>query len=198
MNAMKLILTLLFGFGTTVSCPAEDPAGIVLYLTTDHEVYLFLADHTVDTDRGWAGFGGGGEDGETPAETAARETEEETRGFFDQDDLLKGIKGSEPVFDGTFYLFFLEIGFVPALRIQNNLPASDEVTYRERGPYAWIPYSEVARYIETEDPVQKGSIDWKFLPEGTHSDWFWNVWLQNMRNAHSVGALPWCPPEDDG
>lgn len=198
MNTMKLISTLLFGFGTVIACLAEDPAGIVLYLTTDDDVYLLLADHSVDTDRGWGGFGGGGEDGETPAETAARETEEETRGYFDREDLLNGIKGSDPVFDGLFHLFFLEVGFVPALRIQNNALTNEEKTYRERGPYAWIPYSEVARYIETDDPTQIGSIDRKFLPEETYSDWFWDIWVQNMRNAHRMGALPWCQSEDNG
>ena len=195
---MKLISTLLFGVGRFVTCPAEDPAGIVLYLTADDEVYLLLADHAVDTERGWGGFGGGGEDGETPAETAARETEEETRGYFDRNDLLIGIRGSEPVFDGTFHLFFLEVAFVPALRIQNNSLTTKEETYRERGPYAWIPYSEVARYIETDNRIQTESIDRKFLPEVTYSDWFWNVWLRNMRNAHRLGALPWCTSEDNG
>ena len=38
---------LLF-LGTTSASLAEDPAGIVLYLIADDEVYLLLADHAVD------------------------------------------------------------------------------------------------------------------------------------------------------
>ena len=197
MNPVRLILTLLLFLGTTGASLAEDPAGIVLYLIADDEVYLLLADHAVDSDRGWSGFGGGGESGESPAETAARETEEETRGYFTRGDLLNGIKEAEPIFDGTFHLYFLEIGFVPALRVQNNHLKTKDQTYRERGPYAWIPYSEIARYIETNDPEQTGLINRDFLPQTAHTDWFWNVWLRNMRKAHRMGALPWCTMTDD-
>jgi hypothetical protein len=92
----------------------------------------------------------------------------------------------------------MEIEFVPALRIQNNHLFAEEESYRERGPYAWIPYSEIARYIENDDPDQTGLINRVFLPQTARSDWFWNVWLRNMRKAHRMGALPWSTSDNDG
>ena len=86
---------------------------------------------------------------------------------------------------------------MPALRIENNHLTTEEEPYRERGPYAWIPYSEVAKYIENDDENQAGLIDRDFLPPTIHTHWFWNVWLRNMRKAHSMGALPWDFPENN-
>ena len=69
---------------------AQDPAGIVLYFKSGNEVYLLLAEDARE-GRGWATFGGKAREGEHPAETAARETEEETRGYFVRGNLLKKI-----------------------------------------------------------------------------------------------------------
>ena len=81
---------------------------MVLFFKSGGEVFLLLADHR-EGDRGWAGYGGGPYDGESAAETAARETEEETRGYFLRDDLLAMIKDQEPVMDNGFALFFAEV-----------------------------------------------------------------------------------------
>ena len=97
-----------------ILCPAahaERPAGILLYFKAGTKVYLLLADHATpgSKDRGWGGFGGGPENGESPAETAARETAEETRGFFLAAALLKQIESQTPVIDTNgFALFFAE------------------------------------------------------------------------------------------
>ena len=194
MNSIKPILTLLLGLCAAGTSAAENPAGIVLYLTTGNGVYLLLADHTGDSDRGWSGFGGSGEDGETPAQTAARQTEEETRGFFSRSNLLNRISGTDPVIDGTFHLYFLEIEFVPALRIGNNRTHTEDEDYRERGPYAWIPFSEVEKYFDGDAQDSKKLIDRHFLPSNANTDWFWNVWLRNMHKARKMGALPWEQP----
>ena len=67
---------------------------------------LLLADHTPRSKRGWASFGGAHEPGGSPTDTAARETGEETRGQFRRADILKAIGTQEPVFDGSYALFF--------------------------------------------------------------------------------------------
>ena len=54
---------------------------MVLYYQSGGEVYLLLADHA-GNDRGWAGFGGGGREGETIDETAAHKAEEEFARIF--------------------------------------------------------------------------------------------------------------------
>lgn len=174
-------------------CPAlsAQPAGIVLYMKSGGEVFLLLADHTLQYTRGWGAFGGSHEEGESPAQTAARETEEETRGFFTRDDLLTRIEGLIPVVDGTFHMYFLEIDFVPAPRVTRNELIDDSVYFQERGPYAWIPYSEIRKHLVSEEPAPPYMIDARYLPAGTERDWLWTVWIHNMRLAFQKGAIPW-------
>ena len=93
--------------------------------------------------------------------------------------------------DGRFHLFFLEIAFVPFQRIANNIPVEDTKYYRERGPYAWIPYSEVRKHLISEDLAPPCLIDNRFLPPGAERNWFWSVWINNMRLAFRKGAIPW-------
>lgn len=191
-TALALLLTF---------CPAahaEHPAGAALFFKSAGEVYLLLADHAGKVaHRGWATFGGKPHDGESPAQTAARETEEETRGFFLQSDLLRRIADRPPILanDG-FASFFIEIPFVPVQRIENNRTPEDDPFYTERGPYAWIPFSEIEKYLQTEiDNEQNYAIDKRFLPAGNNSDWFWPVCLTSLRNAMKNGALPWHQPQ---
>ena len=64
--------------GWCTGAQAERPAGIVLYFKSGDDIFLLLADHR-ESDRG--------HEGESAAETAARETEEElsARGAADYD-----------------------------------------------------------------------------------------------------------------
>ena len=171
---------------------AENPAGIVLYFESGSEVYLLLAEDSGKT-RGWGAFGGAPHKGERPAETAARETEEETRGYFNRMGLLRKIEKQEPVIDhNRFALFFAEIDFVPAPAVTNNQPATNDRSYFESGPYAWIPFSQVERYVQAKvDREQKHIIDKKYLPLGCETDWLWPIWLGNVRKAVEQSALPW-------
>jgi len=189
----KCILTILaLVFIVCGRATAQNPAGIVLYFKSGNDVYLLLAEDARKT-RGWAAFGGGAHKGESLAETAARETEEETRGYFIQADLLKVIEKQIPVIDdNTFALFFAEIDFVPAQRVTNHQPATEDRSYFEGGPYAWIPFSEIEDYVQAKvDRDQKYLIDKRFLPLGSETDWLWPVWLGNMRKAVEKNALPW-------
>jgi len=170
---------------------AQRPAGMALYLDSGGEVYLLLADHETGP-RGWGAYGGGAHEGETPAETAARETEEETRGYFLRDHLLKLIGSQAPVIDDNgFALFFAEVDFVPAPRIANNEPPPGD-DYLERETYAWIPYSTIEGYLTEEiDPERQYPIDPRYLPAGSRTNWLWPVWLGNMRKAVQSDAIPW-------
>ena len=171
---------------------AQNPAGIVLYFKSGNKVYLLLAEDARNI-RGWAAFGGGAREGENSAETAAREAEEETRGYFAQADLLKKIEKQVPVIDDNrFAIFFAEIEFVPAQRVTNHQPATKHRAYFEKGPYAWIPFSEIEDYVQTNvDRDRKYLIDKRFLPLGSETDWFWPVWLGSVRKAVEKNTLPW-------
>ena len=199
---VKLFVVCLIVVGSCFGVQAERPAGMVLYFKSGDEVFLLLADHR-KKDRGWAGYGGGPYDGESAAETAARETEEETRGYFLRDDLLAMIKDQEPVIDdGGFALFFAEVPFVPAPLVTNNPLPSDDESYVERGPYAWIPYSEVQPYLkgpvepeekhpEEKHPEEKHPIEERLLPGKRYTSWYWQVWLGSVRQAVETNSIPW-------
>lgn len=192
-RTLLFCLFLCAGLGPALSA---QPAGIVLYMQSGGEVFLLLADHTDSVTRGWGAFGGSHERGETPAQTAARETAEETRGFFSPEILLGRLEGRTPVVDGSFHMYFLEIDFVPAPRVANNTPSNDTVYFRERGPYAWIPWSGIRKYLAAEEPAPPYLIDERYLPEGTERDWLWTTWMHNMRRAFQNGAIPWETPTD--
>ena len=190
----RTLLALSVNLSLFTAAHAEGSAGIVLYFESDNEVYLLLADNQGRaSQRGWGSFGGGASKGESPAETAARETYEETRGYFLRRDLLQAIKDHVPVVaEGGFAQYFVRVPFVPAQRVSNNPIPEDESFYSERGPYAWIPYSEVEKYLLAPIKRQKKyPIDSRFLPEGSKTDWAWPAWLSTMRLAAEAGVLPW-------
>ena len=181
-------MLLMFWYGGAM---AEQAAGMVLYFQSGGEVYLLLAEHA-ESKRGWAGFGGGAREGETAAENAAHKAEEESRGFFKRADLLKKIKNQSPVMDGSFASYFAEVPFVPIPSVmQHPVPEAND-SYLERGTFAWIPYSSIASLLEQDiDRTKKHMIDPAFLPKGSETQWFWSVWLGNMRQAVLTQALPW-------
>ena len=73
-------LALALILASSIHARAEQPAGTVLYFKSGKEVYLLLAEHA-NSSRGWAGFGGGDQEGENYAQTAARKTHEESPGY---------------------------------------------------------------------------------------------------------------------
>lgn len=187
----KLVMILCVLAVASTGAVAEPPAGMVLYFESGGEVFLLLAEHA-GSQRGWAGFGGGGRTGETLAETAAHKAEEESRGYFKRADLLKRIAGQEPVMDGEFAAYFAKVDFVPAPAVQKHQPPENTDAYLERGTFAWIPYSAVAPYLtEDIDREKRYPVPDAYLPPGSETTWFWRAWLGNMRKAIVAGALPW-------
>jgi 8-oxo-dGTP pyrophosphatase MutT (NUDIX family) len=186
------VIGLLLVTGAAVSgCAGGRPAGTVLYTDTRQGVFLLLADHRPPSTRGWGSFGGRHEAGETPAETAARETEEETRGYFHRAAILAAIGDQSPVCDGRFAQFFVRVGDVPAASIAEAAPPSDDPVYDERGPWAWVPYTEIQRLLEMGDRRRALRIDPRYLPADAHTDRVWPTWLRSLRKAVEQGALPW-------
>ncbi len=170
---------------------AEKAAGMVLYFQFQGEVYLLLAEHD-QSKRGWAGFGGGAREGESAAETAAHKAEEESRGYFKHAELLEKIKDQAPVIDGGFPAYFAEVDFVPAPRVMNHPVPEDSDAYLERSTFAWIPYSVIEPFVQEDiDRAKKYPVDPAYLPAGSQTQWFWPIWLGNMRQAVVTRALPW-------
>ena len=173
--------------GLASGAAADHPAGIILYAEGADGVSLLLADHLPPSQRGWAAFGGMHEQDETPAETAARETEEETNGFFSRTELLARIKNSAPLFDGAYAFYFVKVPMVPIREITKLHLYDGEAAYRERGPFAWVPFSAIERQLAAKSPI----LDSRYLPADARTNRLWTVWLNNLRVAIEAHALPW-------
>ncbi|MEM8955448.1 MAG: NUDIX domain-containing protein [Verrucomicrobiota bacterium] len=185
---MNYLLTGLLSVSLVYSVWAGNPAGIVLYFEDGQDVFFLLADDA-DGVRGWGAYGGGSEEGESVMETAARETEEETRGYFRREWLLEKLRGQRPVKSANgFRMFFVEVPFVPAQRVMQN-PLEDEANpvFRERAHYAWIPESDLKRALEDGST----DIDPLYLPSSCEVKSYWDVWLDNMADAYRRNACPW-------
>jgi 8-oxo-dGTP pyrophosphatase MutT (NUDIX family) len=195
MRFVLLLVALLLVFRPLLAGAEGVPAGIVLYARTPEGVKLLLADHTAPPGkpgRGWAAFGGAHEGRETPAETAARETEEETHGYFKATDLAKKLEGRKPFMDSGFAIFFVEVDFVPVSELLKVAIPSDNPAYVERGPFTWVPYTQIAPLLDRKLPGDaRPRLEAGLVPAGAATDWFWPVWINNLRAAKAAGAVPW-------
>ena len=168
-------------------------AGTVLYFKIKGETYLLLADHNWhrQRDRGWSGFGRLC-DGEPVDVAAARETEEETKGFYSREKIFNRLGSSPKIRVGDFTTFFLEIDYVPAIVFNNQKSVSHAASYDERGPYAWIPFSVIREAIAKR---QSGRlyIPGKYLPPDSQTDWLFEPFVTSLMAAKKAGVLPWDP-----
>jgi 8-oxo-dGTP pyrophosphatase MutT (NUDIX family) len=180
-----LVLTLL-----SQNAYAACNAGTVLYFKFNGEAYLLLADHSLSSHsrRGWSGFGGRC-DGELADKTAARETEEETRGFYKREEILDKLSSSPRNLSNGFTTFFVEVGYVPAIVFNNQKPTSHAASYDERGPYAWVPFSAIWQAIENERSGQ-AHIPKKYLPPNAHTDWLFKDFVLGLIEAKRAGDFP--------
>ena len=188
---MKYLLTTIISLLFLMPLQAKGPAGTVLYFRNAQSVYILLADD-INSNRGWSSFGGGAEEGESEMETAARETEEETRGFFIKEWLLQKMHGQKPIKFKGFSMYFVEVPFVPAQQIMNTpLKKNASESMRERVHYAWIPETDLKRALT----VTNAKIDSVYLPTTSKSKLYWNIWLAGMENAYKKNACPWLKPK---
>jgi 8-oxo-dGTP pyrophosphatase MutT (NUDIX family) len=170
---------------------AGEPAGILLYHRDGDKVFVLLANDSKGT-RGWSGFGGGADNGESLRDTAARETEEETRGYFSRTWLAEQIAYQEPHSSRGFHMYFVEVPFVPAQRVMNSPVEGHQAAMKETQFYAWVPFSELERALANDNPSAEDlKMNALYIPRGCKAHSFWRVWILNMRDAHKQGVFPW-------
>jgi 8-oxo-dGTP pyrophosphatase MutT (NUDIX family) len=139
--------------------------------------------------RGWSGFGGLC-DGQSAAVTAARETEEETRGFYKRAKILAKLGGKPSIRIGDFTTYFVEVDYVPTVALNNQKPPESGSYYIERGPYAWIPLAVIRQAIENRQ-AGRAHIAAKYLPRDARTNWFFEPFLTSLKEAETAGILPW-------
>ena len=170
---------------------ADCNAGTVLFFKFNGETYLLLADHSLSSHsrRGWSGFGGRCDGDEKPGETAARETEEETEGFYGRAKILEKLRSSSSIKVNDFRTFFVEVEPAPAVLLNNQKQKIQGSGYNERGPYAWIPVSEIWQAIEN-----KGSgpahIPKKYLPSNAQTNWLFKDFVLGLIEAKRAEIFP--------
>ena len=190
MFARILLLCLVISIFLIPDTFAGCGAGTVLYFKFKHETYLLLADHSWShqRNRGWSGFGGRC-DGQPPALAAARETEEETKGFYTRDKILAKLDLDSGIIVGDFNTFFIETDFVPATLINNYQASHESAAHRERSPYAWVPITAIWQAIEIKKSGRT-YLPVKFLPPDSHTDWLFEPFVASLLAARSAGRLP--------
>lgn len=189
MKPKVALLAAILATVLTATAGIDEPAGTILYAETPNGIEFLLADHAPPSDRGWAAFGGQGEAGESVAETAARETEEETHGYFAREELLKKIDEQPAVEDGPFTFYVLKVDYVPIADIANHPVPADQPAYAERGPFAWIPLTQLQRFFDPATVTFPLRIEPDLLPSDRHTDWVWPIWLHQLSSALEAGAL---------
>jgi len=85
-------------------------------------------------------------------------------------------------------MFFVEVPFVPAIRVQQN-PLNSETgnAYRERVHFAWVPVTDLENALKADDRKIKP----EFLPSSSPTKSYWEIWVANMRDAYEQEACPW-------
>ena len=189
--AMLVSAVLLMMVVAASSASAGGPAGILLYFHDGDNVFLLLANDS-KVGRGWSGFGGGAKPGESPRVTAARETEEETRGYFSRAWLEVQISEQDPLRSRGFSMYFVEVPFVPAQRVMNNHIERHRAPMLEFQCYAWIPFSELEPVLSKENPSEEElRVNLLYVAKGCEPHSYWRVWIRTMHDAQKQGAFPW-------
>ena len=173
--------------------PSRDsgPAGILLYCRLDGEILILVANDRLGM-RGWAGFGGGDKKGETAAMTAARETSEETRGYYRQPWLFRKIADQRPVKQWGYHFYFAEVAHVSAKTIMKHRLPRLSPAYLETQHYAWVPFSELKPLLTKKTLTDADlRLHPRHLQPGSNSGSYWRVWIDNMRHLHLKDAFPW-------
>lgn len=168
-------------------------AGTVLYFKFKQETFLLLADHgwSHQRERGWSGFGGRC-DGDPPASAAARETSEETKGFYSREEILARLDPESSILVNDFTTYFLEVDYVPAEVINNFRASNTSSNYRERSPYAWVPISAIWQAIGNRKSGRV-YLPAKHMPPDAYTDWLFEPFVTSLLAAKSGGILPWEP-----
>ena len=193
----KLYIVFLLLMMGSISVFAEEEvsgAGAVLYTSIRGSNFVLLADHK-GLRRGWAAFGGG-LDNEEPVVAAAREVEEETNGLLEKSDLLKKLGDAKYIQESNgqwqYTTYFLKIDFKASSEFNAASKTSRLKSYNERGPYSWVPVSElsaaVMRYRKGERNI---SIPVQYLPSCSGNNYYWNVFLKSLDEAFKQGVVNW-------
>ena len=116
-RTLFLLTAHLVALFAVASGPQEEyvNAGVLPYSTETGEIMVLLG-YDAD-DKHWSDFVGVCTPGERPAQTAARQFEEETRGAYQLGDIARRLQGKSPVEVGNTRIFLLEVPMVSGTQL---------------------------------------------------------------------------------
>lgn len=155
-------------------------AGVVPYACIEDGAYVLLAFDPKPSRQSYAAFAGGDKKGETLAETAAREFNEETRCVFEKPD-VKLLSAMTPSMDHGHATYVVEVPFVSPLMFPDH-PCEARV---ERSDWLWVRWSDLHKALLTDErePEVVASLAHKYIR-------IWDKAASSMRSAMSDGLLP--------
>jgi 8-oxo-dGTP pyrophosphatase MutT (NUDIX family) len=188
--SLSSLLILAYLITGTATAHAACGAGTVLYTRDGDTTWLLLADHVhwFQRNRGWAAFGGLCDD-DTPQEAAARETEEETRGFFARAAIRERIEEAKRLRTGDYYTWFVEVDHIPAEQITQHTPPRQQSSYYERGPFTWVPLNVIWQSIDQHYPGRVW-LPSQYLPQRRNTSWLHDAFVASMITARKNHLLP--------
>ena len=160
----------------------DKAAGVVAYAEVDEQILILIADHKINTTRGWGAFGGCVDGEESLSEGALRELHEETRCALPQ--TLKIGKTTPRVSFGRFTSYALKVPYISGNDIADTTSQKKcgGISAKERGPWAWIALDTLLAHI-VPDETANSPFPASFLPDAKRR-WFWSKSMRVIRALH--------------
>lgn len=165
-------------------------AGVLVSTERNNQVYVLLADHKKPSQitRGWSTLGGTIKGGESELQAAVREVVEESGGVLSAELLFSTVNPEVKTMTPGFTIFYAQVPFQNVDSFNLTEVSINELGNSERGPFIWLPWSEVLaaakKYREQLDSDSRSKVilDKKFLPENSQTDWFFDAFLATVKS----------------
>ncbi|MEM8565570.1 MAG: hypothetical protein AAGF85_03870 [Bacteroidota bacterium] len=168
-------------------------AGTIIYeqviddASGDTTIFLLLADHLKDKQRGWASLGGTYEEGDTSAlHTAILETYQESKTFYKKNLLMERIDPEDyvDVVKNNYRAYLLKLDAIDIKGLLAQDAPNDSSIYNERGHYVKVDLDKVLSAIENSFDKEKIVIDTAgFKRPRASTDYLYKAFVKSLELA---------------
>ncbi len=137
---------------------------------------VLIADHS-NSERGFASFGGRIKEHEDPRDTAVRESIEESRNQYTQEELESSIAKAQPVKLGEFTAYVVLVRHIPENKFE--IASTDCEGCKERKAYKWISVNQLNEITRSKHY----RIPSRLLPQNAETDYLWEPFVRTYKAA---------------